>query len=128
MCGIIFDPRGNIMETYAWGIGRKTNNEDEWLALYLGMELVKKENIRKVIVFGDSKQIIQKMRKGYNSGAANYKRLYERISKMCTTLHVIYYHILRKNNGLADKMADQGVKNKLGIVSIRDKHHHKYVP
>ena len=49
------------METYAWGIGQKTNNKAEWLALYLGMELVKNENIRKIIVFGDSKQIIQKM-------------------------------------------------------------------
>ena len=68
------------------------------------------------------------MRKGYNSGAANYKRLYERTSRMSTTLHVTYYHILRKNNGFADKMVNQGVKNKLGIVSIRDQHHHKYVP
>ena len=49
------------MATYAWGIRRKTNNEAEWKAPYLGLELVKKENIRKIIVFGDSKQINQKM-------------------------------------------------------------------
>ena len=46
----------NIVATYAWGIGGKTNNKAEWLSLYLGLELVKKENIRKIIVFGDSKK------------------------------------------------------------------------
>ena len=92
------------------------------------MELVKKENIIKVIVFGDSKQIIHKMRKGYKSGATNCKKLYKRIIRISTTLHVTYYHILRKNNGLVDKMANHGVKNKLGIVSIRDQNHHKHVP
>ena len=128
MGGIIFDPGWNTIVTYAWGIGKKNNNEAEWLSLYLGLELVKKENIKKIIVFGDSKQIIQKMRKGYNSCATNCKRLYEHIRKMGTTLHDTYYQILRKKNGLADKMENQGVKNKLGIVSIRDQHHHKNVP
>ena len=55
------NPRGNIVETYAWGIGRKTNNEAEWIALYFALELVEKENIQKIIIFGGPKQIIQKM-------------------------------------------------------------------
>ena len=68
------------------------------------------------------------MRKGHNHGAANYKRLYERISRNNTTLHTTYYHILRKNNAFADKMANKGTKNNLGIVSIRDQQHYKYLP
>ena len=51
----MFDLGGNTITTYAWGIGWKTNNEAEWLALYLGVELVRKNNIKKIIVFGDSK-------------------------------------------------------------------------
>ena len=92
------------------------------------MDIVKKENIRKIVVFGDSKQIIQKMRKGYNLGAANCKRLYNHISINNNTLHTAYYHILRKDNAFADKMEDQRTKYNLGIVSIRDQKHYKYVP
>ena len=92
------------------------------------MELAKKENIRNIVVFGDSKQIIQKMRKGYNSGATNCKRLYEHISRMSITLHATFLHILRNNTSLVNKMENQGVKNKLGIVLIRYQHHHKHVP
>ena len=53
--GVIFYLRGNIVLTYAWGLGRKTNNETEWLALLNGLDLVKQNKITKVIVMGDSK-------------------------------------------------------------------------
>ena len=56
--GIIFDTGRKPVVSFAWGIGRKTNNEVKWLALFLGIDLVQKENINRIIVFGDSKQII----------------------------------------------------------------------
>ena len=55
MGGIIFDPGGNIITSFAWGIGRKSNNEVELLSLYLGLELVGQNNINKILVVGDSK-------------------------------------------------------------------------
>ena len=84
--GIIFDPGQNIVTTFAWGIGRKTNNEAEWLTLLLGIDLIKKENINKIIVFGDSKQIIQKMRTNNNTGATNCCRLYNCIVRLSSNL------------------------------------------
>ena len=33
--GIIFYPRGNTVDSFAWGLGNKTNNEAEWLVLML---------------------------------------------------------------------------------------------
>ena len=32
---IIFDLGGNIVTSFAWGIGLKHNNEGEWISLYL---------------------------------------------------------------------------------------------
>ena len=66
MGGIIYDPRGNIVSTYAWGIGHKSSNEAEWLVLLFGLDLLRKKNITNVAVLGDSKQVIQKMRSRYN--------------------------------------------------------------
>ena len=31
--GILLDPEVKIEQTYAWGIGCRTNNEVEWIAL-----------------------------------------------------------------------------------------------
>ena len=38
--GILLDPGGQIEQTFAWGIGHRTNNEAEWLALLQGMEIL----------------------------------------------------------------------------------------
>ena len=57
------------MLSYAWGLIQKTNNEAEWLALFFGPELANQLKITKIIVLGDSKQVIHKMINGYNKGA-----------------------------------------------------------
>ena len=39
--GVIFDPEGKIVSSYAWVLGQKTNNKEEWLSLYYGMNLLR---------------------------------------------------------------------------------------
>ena len=58
---MIFDPGGEKVTAYAWGLGRKTNNEAEWLSLLFGMEQVTQNKITKVTVMGDSIQVIRKI-------------------------------------------------------------------
>jgi hypothetical protein len=43
--GILFDPRGNTMFHYAWGLGKTTNNIEEAYALYAGLKLAREHNI-----------------------------------------------------------------------------------
>ena len=68
------------------------------------------------------------MRNGYIDGAINCSCLHKRIINMSSNLQISYYYILMQNNNLADKMANKGVKNKIGIVSIRDQVYQKHVP
>ena len=93
--GIIFDPGGNIVSSYAWGLGYKTNNEVEWLALFFGLELAKHLKITKITVLGDSKQVIHRMNNGYNKGAIKIRRIYERIQQVSANAQVSYFHIFR---------------------------------
>ena len=67
--GVIFDPGGNIVNSYAWGLEHRSNNEAEWISLILGLEQAWKSNISKITVFGDSRQVIQKVRSDYNHGS-----------------------------------------------------------
>ena len=43
--GVILDPGGKIVKTFSWGLGHKTNNEAEWLALLQGLEMADQEII-----------------------------------------------------------------------------------
>ena len=53
--GIIFYPRGNTVDSFAWGLGNKTNNEAEWLVLMLDIELITRKGISKIIIITNSR-------------------------------------------------------------------------
>ena len=105
--GILLDPGGQIELNFAWGLGNRTNNEAEWLALLQGLQLLHSQNYRKVLIFGDSKHVISKMINGYPMGAVNCRRLYKKAKLL---MHNSYQplHILRLNNSAGDIMANLG--------------------
>ena len=126
--GILLDPGGNIEQSYAWGLGIRTNNEAEWLALLQGLQILRAKKYRKVLIFGDSKHVISKLINGYPSGAINCRRLYNKVKSLM--LHSFEpLHILRNNNTAADKMANigaslpQGVFKQEGFPPL-----HKHIP
>ena len=105
--GILLDPGGQIELDFAWGLGKKTNNEAEWLALLQGLQFLHSQNYCKVLIFGDSKHVISKMINGYPKGAVNCRRLYKKAKLL---MHKSYkpLHILQLNNSAADIMANLG--------------------
>ena len=56
---VLFDSKGNKMNEYSWGIGKKTNNGAEWLTLIKGLELARNVCIEELVVFGDSMMVIR---------------------------------------------------------------------
>ena len=99
MGGMIFDPSRKIVNTFAWGLGIKMNNELEWLALYHGLELIDWGSTSKLLIFGDSRQIIQKMQLGYSKGTIRCKNNYDRITLLNIPPQVLFLHILKEKNG-----------------------------
>ena len=59
---VLFDSKGSKMNEYSWGIGKKTNNGVEWLALIEGLELASSVGIEELVVFGDSMMVIREAR------------------------------------------------------------------
>ena len=105
--GILLDPGGQIEQTFAWGLGTRTNNEAEWLALLQGLQILQDKNYQKVLIFGDSKHVISKLINGYPKGAVNFRRLYNK-AKLLMLSSYEPFHILRINNTAADSMANLG--------------------
>ena len=108
MGGMIFDPSRKIVNTFAWGLGIKMNNELEWMALYHGLELIYSVSTSKLLVFGDSHQVIQKMQSGYSKASIKCKKKNYRITLLNLSPQVLFLHILRENNGQANKLANIG--------------------
>ena len=105
--GILLNPEGYVEQTFAWGIGRRTNNEAEWLALIQGLHLLNNKKLRKVLIFGDSRHVIYKLVNGYPTGAINCRRLYVK-AKLLMINSYETYHILRQNNTATNNMANVG--------------------
>ena len=63
--GILLNPRGHVELTFTWGLGIRTNNEAEWLALIQSLHILKVKKIRKALIIGDSRHVIYKLINGY---------------------------------------------------------------
>ena len=76
--GILVDPGGQVEHKFSWGLGPRTNNEAEWMALLQGLHLIRGKKLWKVLVFDDSRHVIYKMINGYPSGDIKCGRLYKK--------------------------------------------------
>ena len=95
--GIILDPEGKTEQSYAWGIGCRTNNEVEWTSLLQGLMILADSNHYKVAIFGDSRHVIYKMLNVYTTGSIKCHRLYDKVVTLLSP-HYEFYHILQANN------------------------------
>ena len=126
--GVILDPDGKTEHSFAWGLGIRTNNEAEWLALLQGLRFLQAKKLRKALIFGDSKHVISKIVNGYPSGAVRCRRLYNKVKSLW---HHTYQplHILRTNNKAADAMANIGATLAQGVYKQDgDPPSHIYIP
>ena len=57
--GIIIEPGGKIMTEYYWNIGYNTNNMAEAYGLWQGLKQLQEKGAEDVVVFGDSRLVIQ---------------------------------------------------------------------
>ena len=57
--GVLLSDENTILATYVWGLGIMSNNKAEVLALWQGLRQAQERNIDSLVVFGDSKLIIQ---------------------------------------------------------------------
>ena len=114
--GILVDPEGNVELTFAWGLGIRTNNEAEWMALLQGLRILRSKQLRNVLIIGDSRHVIYKLINGYPTGAIKCHRLYDKVKSLMSQSFEAF-HILRENNSAADSLANVGARLPQGHFS-----------
>ena len=104
------EPGGKIEIEYYWNIGYNSNNMAEAYGLWQGLKLLKKKVVEEVLVFGDSRFIIQALnggRKGKNEQTTRLIKRIRTLSKMFKKIN--FFHILRELNEEADLVANKSI-------------------
>ncbi len=86
----------------------QTNNFAEYSSLILGMELALTHKITHLTIYMDSKLVIEQMKGNWKIKNINIKPLYEKAKSLEESFsEVLFYHIPRENNKIADMIANQ---------------------
>ena len=114
---VILDQGGKVIHKEGKYIGHATNNVAEYKAVLEALKHVKShfgDKVQGVEIFADSKLVAEQLSGNYKIKAPHLKPIIGKIKILEFEMGgVIYGHIPRSQNYLADRLANQALDNKL---------------
>ncbi len=113
---------------YGFYLGKKTNNQAEYLALLLGLFTLKKmvQSGDKVHIISDSLLLVQQVKGVYKVRNPELKTLHTLALHWVQEINAHMFHVLRFDNAHADTMANVGIDKKNSVpaefLAILKKH------
>ncbi len=112
--GFCFKKDEKIVCEQGFFIGKKTNNQAEYMALLVGIffakEFIKKSD--KLAIFSDSQLLVKQMNKEYKVKDATLKKLQTIAYDLLKGYKYSFCHIYRHDNSQADELANRGLDKK----------------
>lgn len=104
----------NIMQEAGVYLGRKTNNQAEYLALLLGLFYVKKlaKEPMLLLIVSDSQLLVRQLQGIYKVKHPELKPLHSLAVAMLAGMRYDVAHVLREENTRADALANKGIDEK----------------
>jgi len=110
--GVIYNDAGAEVATYKKYIGKQTNNVAEYLGCFHGIQACVQEGIKNVIIYGDSKLVVEQVSGRWKVKSPNIKPIYDEIKKVLATKpfdSIEFKHVRRNKNKRADELANQAI-------------------
>ena len=110
--GVIYDKNNNELATYKKYIGNHTNNVAEYLGCFHGIQACIQEGIKNVIIYGDSKLVIEQVSGRWKVKSDNIKPIYNEIKNVLDSKpfeNIEFKHVKRNKNKRADQLANQAL-------------------
>ena len=110
----------DLIET-GYFLGKRTNNQAEYLALLLALflahEKIKKEKIEhaQFVIISDSELLIKQMNREYKVKNPALVQIKTCVDILCTEHSCTFTHVLREQNKIADKLANVGIDKKKNV-------------
>jgi len=104
---VILDQNDKLVDFDAKYAGKMTNNQAEYHALILGIQLVIDHNINDCEVYMDSELIVRQLNGVYKVKDVKMKVLYEEVVDLLKQIDKNkVMHVKRENNKFADKLVN----------------------
>lgn len=110
-CGaVLYDENKKELATDKKFCGTQTNNFAEYQGLILGLELALENKATDLIVFMDSKLIVEQMNGNFKVKNFGLKPLFEQAKNLSENFAKIsFHHVPREKNKMADQLANQAM-------------------
>ena len=100
----------NIIFSFSENIGKKTNNEAEYLALIKGIEICVESNFLNISIFLDSELVVKQINGDYKVKNDRMSKLHKRTHELLSELKSWkLVHVLRDKNVEADELSKEGL-------------------
>ena len=107
---VIEDERGRVLKELSQFVGRKTNNQAEYMALIQGLEVAAEYQADAVQVRLDSELLVHQLKGEYKVKSPLLKPLRNRAQQLLARYKVVgIEHIEREFNQAADRLANQAI-------------------
>lgn len=101
---------GKVIFSFSENIGKKTNNEAEYLALLKGIEICIQSNILNLIIHSDSELVVKQINGDYKVKNERMITLHKKTLDLLSNLKSWkIIHILRGKNIEADELSKEGL-------------------
>lgn len=109
--GIVVKKGHTVVAKHGFFVGQKTNNQAEYLALIIGILIVREHVMpnEQILIYGDSQLLIQQMKGLYRVKNPGLQHLFRVAHMLSSTMNVKFEHILRSENKEADAAANHGI-------------------
>lgn len=115
--GVVIKKDDTIMQEAGFYLGKKTNNQAEYLALLLGIFLIKKlmESEDQLLIISDSQLLVRQLKGVYKVKDAQLKKLFDMAKRLLAGISCQVHHVMREENTEADAMANKGIDTKHAV-------------
>lgn len=115
--GIFIKKAGEAFVKQGFYLGKKTNNQAEYLALILGLcQIGAQAHPNDTLqIFSDSELLVRQLLGIYKVKDAQLQLLYQRVLAMLAQRKYSVQHVTRDKNTVADALANEGIDKKIPV-------------
>jgi ribonuclease HI len=107
---VIEDERGRVRKEVSQFVGRKTNNQAEYMALIQGLQVAAEYQADAIQVRLDSELLVRQLKGEYKVKSPLLKPLRNKVQKLLAGYKVVgIEHIERQYNRAADRLANRAI-------------------
>lgn len=117
--GLYIIKNNEVVDKQGYYLGKKTNNQAEYLALLLGLSLVRHycHSDDQLEIVSDSQLLVRQLQGAYKVRNQELIPLYLAAKKILSAYDHVASHVMRHDNTHADALANKGIDEKILIPS-----------